>query len=94
MSDRYLDLEKTGIVFQSQKNLTREHIEILKFLCREIYTKLSKKLNYDHISIDIPRINLNLKYNGKRYDIGFIYKDRLVLIQVETLKFKPCNSIK
>jgi len=88
--DFILNAEKLGLVFLNTGKLSREHNVVLRELVTFIYNKLSKKINYDHLNMTIPRLPLPLKYRGKRYDIAFVFESRLVLVQIDT--FKPTSK--
>jgi len=43
--------------------------------------------------LTIPKVNLPLVWRNQRYDISFLYGDRLILIKVDTFKLKDVHSI-
>jgi len=89
----YLKAEALGIRFYPSSRTSLEHKNVLKYLVAFCYEKFSNMINYDHLSLAIPRINLPLVWNNKRYDISFIFGDRLVLVRVDTFKFVPSEGL-
>ena len=67
----------------------RMHDKILLILVEFIYNNISKTINYDHQTYFIPKNeSVPLELNGRKYDISFIFKDRIIFLEIKTRKIK------
>jgi len=62
------------------------HDEVVAKLVRCVFYRLSRDVNYDHVSLSVPRCDLPLSYDGHRYDLSFLYRDHIVFVEVRTVK--------
>jgi len=90
---KYLKAEYLGLRFSPTSRLSREHFIVLKYLISFCFEKFTNIINYDHMYLTIPKVNLPLVWKNQRYDISFLYGDRLILIRVDTFKLKDVHSI-
>lgn len=79
-----MDSTKLPVSFQRIGNLSLEQQEILEKLTTYIFENVSKQVRYDHIALPIKKSDLDMRFKGKWMDIAFVYKNKLILIDVET----------
>ena len=75
-----------ALFFDLKKKTTRFHHKVVALLASLLYNAGFSELNYDHITVDIPKSPIPLELGRKRYDISFLLEDRVVFISVETRK--------
>lgn len=75
-----------ALFFDLKKKTTRFHHKVVALLASLLYEAGFSELNYDHITIDIPKSPIPLELGKKRYDIAFLFEDRVVYISIETRK--------
>lgn len=72
----------TPISVPQPKNCSKLQQELIKALVEGLYVNVSKKVNYDHVKLTIPKADLPLVYRSHRYDVSCLIDDRLVLLDV------------
>jgi len=71
---------------------TETHDEVISFLAEMIY-RAFKNVNYDHITTTTPKLkeiplSIDKAYVISKFDISFIYNNRLILIEIKTEEIK------
>jgi hypothetical protein len=64
----------------------RLHHQVIKDLVESLYLRGYLILNYDHITLSIPKMNVSLENEGRRYDIVATDSEYLIYIEVKTRK--------
>ena len=86
MNEFVLDERSIGIKLPSQRGISWQHQYLIEILAKFLYTFLKVPINYDHITTTVPKYRIPIKYRGKRYDLSFPLGDRVVFIQIDSLK--------
>lgn len=75
------------LFFEMCKNKARRqeaHDQVLVKLVEYIYRELSRAVNYDHVSSTIPKTDIPLGVQGRRYDISFVLDNRIFFLQLDS----------
>ena len=94
MKDYNLDEKTLGIQFEGEGNASRVHRIVLHALVLFFRSTFSDKVNYDHVHTTVPKSQVPLTFRGKRYDISFVYDDRVVFVQVDTRPYMLPKSLR
>jgi len=73
-----------GINIETKHSKGDVHNEIIARLVSFISHRITAYLNYNHITLTTPKLDLPLSDYQNEYDISFLYKDKLVMIQIKT----------
>jgi len=64
-----------------------KHNKILAAVVRGLYKENYKELNYDHIKIEIPKKDIPLQIDERKYDVVVkISRDEYAFIEISVLK--------
>jgi len=73
------------ITLEQPKNCGAEQQAVIGILVKAISLSLTKVINYDHVSLLIPKHLVPINYRKHRYDIACLVGDRVILIDVESI---------
>jgi len=73
------------ITLEQPKNCGAEQQAIIGILVKAISLSLTNVINYDHVSLLIPKHPIPINYRNHRYDISCLVGDRIILIDVKSI---------
>jgi len=81
---RISDNKIPGLNIETKHSKGDIHNEIIAKLVNFISHRITAYLNYNHITLTTPKLDLPLTDYENEYDISFLYREKLVLIQIKT----------
>jgi len=73
------------ITLDQPKNCGPEQQAVIGIVVSALHEQLTECVNYDHVSLTIPKYPLRMEYRKYRYDVAVLLGDKVVLIDVVTV---------